>query len=76
MLLALQYNMAPKPAGTAATSSQQGSPSHEPSQHEQPSLQLLENALEKLRPVHTSNQEPFAAIQNTMTALKFAVAAP
>lgn len=72
-LLALQYSLGPKQAAGLGSSSRPGSPAPEASQ---PTMQLLDNALEKLQPEHSCNNESFAAIQTTMTTLRLAVGAP
>ncbi|KAK9868217.1 hypothetical protein WJX84_002502 [Apatococcus fuscideae] len=75
-LLALQYNLGPSRASGSMPfppKTEDGAPAEPVSQ---PSMQLLTDAVEKLSPVHPSNQGPFAAIQATMAALRTAVAAP
>lgn len=72
ILLALQYSLGPRQAAGLGSSSRPGSPDPESNQ---PSMQLLDSALEKLQPM-SNNHEPFAAIQTTMTALRVAVGAP
>ena len=74
-LLALQHNMGDsKLLGPGNLKTEDDAPPEQSAG--QPDMQLLNDAVDKLQPVHPSNQEPYAAILSTMVALKTAVTAP